>query len=51
VPRDKAQDDFTDPDSRIMKRAGRGFDGSYNAQTAVDDTANIIVAAELTNSV
>lgn len=49
VPEDKAQDNFTDPDSRIMKRAGGGFDASYNAQTAVDDAAHIIVAAELTN--
>jgi hypothetical protein len=31
-----------------MKRAGGGFDAGYNAQTAVDDTAHIIVAAELT---
>jgi transposase len=50
VPEDKAQENFTDPDSRIMKRAGGGFDASYNAQTAVDETAHIIVAAELTNS-
>lgn len=50
VPEDKAQDNFTDPDSRIMPRAGGGFDASYNAQTAVDQTAHIIVAAELTNS-
>jgi transposase len=49
VPEDKAQDNFTDPDSRIMKCAGGGFDPSYNAQTAVDETAHIIVAAELTN--
>lgn len=49
VPEDKAQDNFTDPDSRIMKRAGGGFDASYNAQTAVDGQAHIIVAAELTN--
>jgi hypothetical protein len=49
VPEDKAQDNFTDPDSRIMKRAGGGFDAGYNAQTAVDDAAHIIVAAELTN--
>ena len=49
VPEDKAQENFTDPDSRIMKRAGGGFDPSYNAQTAVDETAHIIVAAELTN--
>jgi transposase len=50
VPEDKAQDNFTDPDSRIMKRAGGGLDASYNAQTAVDDAAHIIVAAELTNN-
>lgn len=49
VPEDKAQENFTDPDSRIMKRAGGGYDASYNAQTAVDDAAHIIVAAELTN--
>lgn len=49
VPEDRAQENFTDPDSRIMKRAGGGFDASYNGQTAVDDTAHIIVAAELTN--
>lgn len=50
VPEDKAQDNFTDPDSRIMTRSGGGFDASYNAQTAVDEAAHIIVAAELTNS-
>lgn len=50
VPEAKAQDNFTDPDSRIMKRAGGGFDASYNAQTAVDDTAHIIVAAESSNN-
>ncbi|SCK55121.1 Transposase [Variovorax sp. HW608] len=50
VPEPKAQDNFTDPDSRIMKRAGGGFDASYNAQTAVDGAAHIIVAAELGNN-
>ncbi len=50
VPTDKAQDNFTDPDSRIMPRAGGGFDPAYNAQTAVDDKAHIIVAAELINN-
>ena len=49
-PEAKAQENFTDPDSRIMKRTGGGFDPSYNAQTAVDDTAHIIVAAELGNN-
>jgi transposase len=50
VPKPKAQENFTDPDSRIMKRAGGGFDYCYNAHAAVDDTAHIIVAAELTNN-
>ena len=50
VPEPTAQDNFTDPDSRIMKRAGGGFDASYNAQTAVDEQARIIVAAELGNN-
>jgi len=50
VPEDSAQESFTDPDSRIMKRAGGGFDQSYNAHTDVDEAARIIVAAELTNN-
>jgi len=48
-PDDKAQENFTDPDSRIMKCAGGGFDQCYNAQAAVDAEQQIIVAAELTN--
>ena len=50
VPAPKAQDSFTDPESRIMKRSGGGFDFQYNAQTAVDETAHIIVAAEVVNT-
>lgn len=50
VPKDSAQESFTDPDSRVMKRAGGGYDYSYNAHTAVDETAQIVVAAELTNN-
>ena len=50
MPEPKAQDSFTDPESRIMKRAGGGFDYSFNAQTAVDETAHIIVAAEVVNT-
>lgn len=49
VPHAKDQDNFTDPESRIMPRSGGGFDPAYNAQTAVDDKAHIIVAAELVN--
>jgi transposase len=48
VPEPKAQDNFTDPDSRIMKSSA-GFEQCYNAQTAVDAHAQLIVAAELTN--
>ena len=33
-----------------MKRAGGGFDCAYNVQTAVDETAHIIVAAEVVNT-
>lgn len=50
VPEDKAQENFTDCDSRIMKRSGGGFDQCYNGHTAVDAHAQIIVAAELTNN-
>jgi transposase len=36
-PSDKAQYNFTDPESRIMKTGNRsGFEQSYNAQAAVD---------------
>jgi transposase len=48
VPEPKAQDNFIDPDSRIMKTSA-GFEQCYNAQTAVDAHAQIVVAAELTN--
>ena len=50
MPEPRAQENFTDPASRIMKRSGGGFDPSYNAQTAVDDTAHIIVAAQVSNN-
>ncbi len=49
TPDDKAQRNFTDPDSRIMKTKD-GFIQGYNGQAAVDGEAQIIVACELTNS-
>ena len=49
TPKAKAQRNFTDPDSRIMKTKD-GFIQGYNAQAAVDGTAQIIVAHGLTNS-
>jgi hypothetical protein len=49
VPDDKAQRNFTDPDSRIMKTAD-GSEQAYNAQAAVDAESQVIVGAELTNA-
>jgi transposase len=49
VPDDKAQDNFTDPESRIMKRGG-SYEQSYNAQAAVDAENQLIVASGLTNN-
>ena len=46
-PDPKAQRNFTDPESRIMKSKD-GFVQAYNAQAAVDADAQIIVAHELT---
>ena len=48
-PEAKAQENFTDPDSRIMK-AGGGFEQCYNAQIAVDGTSRLIVANGVTQS-
>ena len=47
-PREKAQDNFTDPESRIMKM-GNGFEQSYNAQASVDEEHQVIVAVGVTN--
>ena len=43
APDPKAQKNFTDPESRIMKTKD-GFVQGYNAQAAVDATAQVIVA-------
>lgn len=48
VPDDKAQDNFTDPQSRIMKTAD-GFQQGYNAQAAVDEDSHLIIATGLTD--
>jgi transposase len=48
-PDAKAQKNFTDPDSRIMKSKD-GFVQAYNAQAAVDAEAQIIVAQDVTQS-
>ena len=51
-PDDKAQRNFTDPESRIMPDgANKGsFVQAYNAQIAVDSASQVIVAAEVTQA-
>ena len=46
-PEEKAQSNFTDPESRIMKTSTEGFQQCYNAQLAVDGDHQIIVATEV----
>ena len=48
TPHDRAQRNFTDPDSRIMKTQD-GFIQGYNAQAVVDAEHQVIVAQGLTN--
>jgi hypothetical protein len=47
-PTDKAQRNFTDPESRIMK-TGDGFIQGYNGQVIVDEAHQIIIAHGLSN--
>ena len=49
APEPKAQRNFTDPESRILKTKD-GYIQGYNAQAAVDAQAQIIVAQTLSNS-
>jgi transposase len=50
-PPDKAQRNFTDPDSRIMKAGATGsFEQCYNAQAAVDGECQVIVAGAVTQA-
>jgi transposase len=49
VPKDEAQRNFTDPESRIMKSSD-GFVQAYNGQIAVDADSQVIVAQHLTNA-
>ena len=48
-PDSKAQRNFTDPESRIMKDgASKSFEQAYNCQAAVDEESQIIVATNVT---
>ena len=49
APKPAAQRNFTDPDSKIMKTSDGSFHQSYNAQAIVDEKAQVIVCAELSN--
>ena len=46
MPDPKAQKNFTDPESRILKTKD-GFIQGYNAQAAVDATAQVIITHSL----
>jgi transposase len=48
-PKPRAQRNFTDPESKIMKTGDGAFHQCYNAQAIVDDSTQVIVAAELSN--
>jgi transposase len=49
VPKPKAQRNFTDPESRIMKTADGSFHQCFNAQAVVDAEHQVIVAADVTD--
>ena len=49
-PDEKAQDNFTDPESRIMKTSQEGFQQCYNAQVAVEGENQLIVAVEVSSN-
>jgi transposase len=48
-PKPKAQRNFTDPDSKIMKTSDGAFHQCYNAQAVVDSVTQVIVVAELSD--
>jgi transposase len=48
-PKPTAQRNFTDPESKIMKTSDGAFHQCFNGQAVVDSTAQVIVAAELSD--
>jgi transposase len=47
TPKPKAQRNFTDPESKIMKTSDGAFHQCFNAQAVVDDEHQVIVAADI----
>jgi len=48
TPEEKAQTNFTDAESKIMKTSNKGFDYTYNVQAAVEEEHQIIVCPDVT---
>ncbi|HZD66458.1 MAG TPA: IS1182 family transposase [Acidimicrobiales bacterium] len=49
TPEGRAQRNFTDPESRMMKTT-EGFHYAYNAQAVVDEEAQVVLAAHVTQA-
>jgi len=49
APKPKAQRNFTDPESKIMKTADGSYHQCYSGQAVVDSVAQVIVVAELSD--
>ncbi|MFD7057732.1 IS1182 family transposase [Streptomyces mirabilis] len=49
-PKPKAQANFTDPHSRIMKNSDGAYIQAYNAQAVVDEEHQVITAADVTTN-
>jgi transposase len=49
TPEPRAQRSFTDPEARMMKTTG-GFNYAYNAQAVVDEEAQVILSADVTQA-
>lgn len=48
--RHEARASETDPEARVMKRNGGGFEPSYNVQISTDSAAGIIIGVDVTQS-
>lgn len=49
VPKESAQRNFTDSESKIMINGDKAFIQGYNAQAAVDASSQVIVATDVSN--